>query len=290
MTDKIGSLLKSKKYDDYQAFAQLLTEIDRAGIQTLKYKDLINPKRLAFRIGITGPPGAGKSTLISALIQEFRKQNLKVGVLAVDPSSPFSQGALLGDRIRYAEALNDPEVFVRSIGSRGSPGGLSASSYLLLKGFDAWGFDIVIIETVGVGQTELEVVNVADHVAVVLVPESGDGIQLMKAGLMEIANTFIVNKSDRPGADSLVNELNHSIKMDEKKTPVFQTVAIDKKGVENVAQYFIKMKKSDYQKHRYAIGKIKSEGQALLRFKHEKKIQEATRQIRSVNDLAKLFI
>jgi len=290
VNDKIGSLLKSKKHEDFQLFAQLLTAIDKSGVEALKHKDLTEPKKVAFRIGITGPPGAGKSTLISGLIQEFRKQKLKVGVLAVDPSSPFSHGALLGDRIRYAEALNDSEVFVRSIGSRGSPGGLSASSYLLLKGFDAWDFDIVIVETVGVGQTELEVVNVADHVSVVLVPESGDGIQLMKAGLMEIANSFIVNKSDRPGADSLANELAQSLKMDDKQTPIFPTVATEKTGVEKVAAHFLEIRLTDFRKNRYTIGKIRAEGQALLRFRNEKKIQEATRQIRSVKDLAKLFV
>lgn len=283
--DKIGSLIKSKKHEDFQQFARLLTAIDKAGVQTLKYKELVTPKHCAFRIGITGPPGAGKSTLISGLIQEFRKKNLKVGVLAVDPSSPFSHGALLGDRIRYAEALNDPDVFVRSIGSRGSPGGLSASSYLLLKGFDAWDFDIVIIETVGVGQTELEVVNVADHVAVVLVPESGDGLQLMKAGLMEIAHTFIVNKGDRPGADSLVNELAQSVKMDDKATPIFTTIATEKSGVEKVAAHFQEMKKSDFQKNRNTISRIHAEARALLRYRNEKKIEEDVKKIRSLRDL-----
>jgi LAO/AO transport system kinase len=161
----------------------------------------------ARRIGITGPPGAGKSTLIERLVAGFRAGGLTVGVLAVDPSSPFTGGALLGDRIRMERATLDPGVFIRSMASRGSLGGMATTTGEVADVMDAFGFDRIIIETVGVGQSELDVIRVADTTVVVLVPESGDGIQVMKAGLMEIADVFVVNKADRPGADRLRQEL-----------------------------------------------------------------------------------
>ncbi|MGD0484359.1 MAG: methylmalonyl Co-A mutase-associated GTPase MeaB [Gemmatimonadales bacterium] len=161
----------------------------------------------ARRIGITGPPGAGKSTLVERLTQEFRQAGLSVGVLAVDPSSPFTGGALLGDRIRMERQSLDAGVFIRSMASRGSLGGMATTTGEVADVMDAYGFDRILIETVGVGQSELDVIRVADTTVVVLVPESGDGIQVMKAGLMEIADVFVVNKADRPGADRLRQEL-----------------------------------------------------------------------------------
>lgn len=161
----------------------------------------------ARRIGITGPPGAGKSTLVEQLTQEYRQGGLSVGVLAVDPSSPFTGGALLGDRIRMERQSLDEGVFIRSMASRGSLGGMATTTGEIADVMDAFGFDRILIETVGVGQSELDVIRVADTTVVVLVPESGDGIQVMKAGLMEIADVFVVNKADRPGADRLRQEL-----------------------------------------------------------------------------------
>jgi LAO/AO transport system kinase len=161
----------------------------------------------ARRIGITGPPGAGKSTLIERLTEAHRKAELTVGVLAVDPSSPFTGGALLGDRIRMERQSLDPGVFIRSMASRGSLGGMATTTGEAADVMDAYGFDRILIETVGVGQSELDVIRVADTTVVVLVPESGDGIQVMKAGLMEIADIFVVNKADRPGSDRLRQEL-----------------------------------------------------------------------------------
>ncbi len=207
-------LIESVKAGSLQALAKLLTRLEREGPRAFEAApELLNPQHQAFRIGITGPPGAGKSTLIARLIREFRDRNHKVGVLAVDPSSPFSKGAVLGDRIRYADHFNDPGVFIRSLGSRGSLGGLSSSTYLMVRAFDLAGIDTVLIETVGVGQTELEIMNVADQVAVVLVPESGDAIQGMKAGLLEIADCFLVNKGDRPGAEAFASELRGSLQL-----------------------------------------------------------------------------
>jgi LAO/AO transport system kinase len=161
----------------------------------------------ARRIGITGPPGAGKSTLTERLIQGFREQGLRVGVIAVDPTSPFTGGALLGDRIRMESTAGDAGVFIRSMATRGSHGGLATTTEEVADLLAAFGFDRILIETVGVGQTELDVAATADTTVLVLVPESGDAVQTLKAGVMEIADVYVVNKSDRPGADKLRQEV-----------------------------------------------------------------------------------
>lgn len=161
----------------------------------------------ARRIGITGPPGAGKSTLTTLLVRELRAAGHTVGVVAVDPTSPFTGGALLGDRVRMEAVSLDPGVFIRSMATRGSLGGLSAVTAEVADVLDAYGFDRIIIETVGVGQSELDIARTADSTVVVLVPESGDSIQTLKAGVMEIADIFVVNKADRPGADRLRNDI-----------------------------------------------------------------------------------
>jgi LAO/AO transport system kinase len=161
----------------------------------------------ARRIGITGPPGAGKSTLTEALIQRFRAQELSVGVVAVDPTSPFTGGALLGDRIRMESVSLDPHVFIRSMATRGAHGGLATTTEEVADLLEAFGFQRIIVETVGVGQTELDIARTAETTVLVLVPESGDGIQTLKAGVMEIADLYVVNKSDRLGADKLRQEV-----------------------------------------------------------------------------------
>ncbi len=162
----------------------------------------------AHRLGITGPPGAGKSTLIAALIAHWRTRGQTVGVIAVDPTSPFTGGALLGDRIRMNDVALDGGVFIRSMATRGSLGGLALATREVADVMDAFGFDRVLVETVGVGQTELDIAAAADSTVVVLVPESGDGIQAMKAGLMEVADLFVINKADRPGADRMVRDVS----------------------------------------------------------------------------------
>ena len=161
----------------------------------------------AHRIGITGPPGAGKSTLIERLVQTYRERDITVAVVAVDPTSPFSGGALLGDRIRMDSLTLDPGVYIRSMATRGAHGGLATTTREVCDVLDAFGFERIIIETVGVGQSELAIIGSADTTALMLVPESGDGVQVLKAGVMEIADIYLVNKADRPGADRLVQEV-----------------------------------------------------------------------------------
>lgn len=191
-----------------------LVENQAPGFETFLHYAL-SQRSFARRVGVTGPPGAGKSSLVAALSRALREQGEEVGVVAVDPSSPFSGGALLGDRIRMNELATDPGIFIRSMATRGSVGGLASTTREVLDLMDAFGFAWVLVETVGVGQTELEITKAADTVVVVLVPESGDAIQAMKAGLMEIADIFVVNKADRPGADRLIRDVQLALHLKE---------------------------------------------------------------------------
>ncbi len=187
-------------------------------------------------IGITGPPGAGKSTLTDALIESYVKDHKKIGVICVDPSSPFNLGALLGDRIRMSDWYNHPSVFIRSLATRGSMGGLHPKIIEVTDTMKAAGFDYIIVETVGVGQSEIEIAGLADTTIVVLVPEAGDEVQTMKSGLMEIADIFVVNKADRPGADTFVKNLQQMLAPafhnKEQEIPVIKTIASQKEGIE----------------------------------------------------------
>ena len=197
---------------DRLALARLITRVESRAADLPDIMRRVHPRTgRAYVLGITGPPGAGKSTLVDHLISRLRAEGGGVGVVAVDPSSPFTGGAVLGDRIRMQTHTLDPDVFIRSMATRGSLGGLARATGDVIKLMDAFGFDWIIIETVGVGQSELDIAKQADTTVVCLVPESGDGIQVMKAGLLEVADVFVVNKADRDGAHALMAELRFSV-------------------------------------------------------------------------------
>lgn len=207
-------------------------------------------------IGITGPPGAGKSTLTDALIGSLIDTGEKIGVLCVDPSSPFNFGSLLGDRIRMSEWYNNPNVFIRSLATRGSLGGLNPKIIEISDVMKAAGFTYIIIETVGVGQSEVEIAGLADITVVTLVPEGGDVIQTMKAGLMEIADIFVVNKSDRPEADAFVNNLKMMLGpafKSNNKIPIIKTIASEKKGIEELKNEIINFREKDNGENKFLL-------------------------------------
>jgi LAO/AO transport system kinase len=218
---------------EYKELARALTvvENDLAGSEELLKQ--LRPSTTPV-IGITGPPGAGKSTLVNTLINHWSSQGKYVAVLAIDPTSPFNLGSLLGDRIRMTEQFNKPNVYIRSIATRGSLGGLSGKTIEMTDILKSAGFDYILVETVGVGQSEVEIAGLADISVVVLVPESGDEIQSIKSGLMEIADIFVVNKSDREGADTFVNNIKKLVHQRPVEIPVLKTAAHKSEGIEEL--------------------------------------------------------
>src|SRR5581483_3488838 len=234
--NRINSLLERFARGDRLALARLVTLVENRAPEADSVMEHIYARTgHAYVIGVTGAPGAGKSTLVNRLIAKYRGQDKLVAVLAIDPSSPFSGGAVLGDRVRMTDHYRDAGVYIRSISSRGHHGGLSRATREVGKLLDAFGHDFIIIEPVGVGQTEMSVMDLADTTVVVTVPEGGDGVQVMKAGLNEIADLFVVNKADRDGADRIKAELELSVHLrpaEGWRPPVVLTQAVSDVGID----------------------------------------------------------
>jgi LAO/AO transport system kinase len=254
---------------EIRAAARLIRDIDD-GIPTAvaELKDLYPHTGNAFIIGVTGPPGAGKSTLTDKLIEAYRNKGNTVAVIAVDPTSPFTGGAILGDRIRMNRHATDEGVFIRSVGTRGHLGGLSSSTNDIVSVFDAMGWDVIIVETVGVGQDEVEIVRTAHTSLVVMVPGLGDDIQAIKAGILEIADIFVVNKADRPDADRTARDLTNMIEMNHPKInewipPVVMTVAHQRDGLADLVD-----KIEDHRSFLCGTGKLAhfEENKSAIRF------------------------
>jgi LAO/AO transport system kinase len=232
------SLAAGVRSGDRRAVARAITLVENS--EPLAYdlvRDLYPETGGAYAVGVTGPPGVGKSSLISALVRHVREQGRSVGVISVDPSSPFSQGALLGDRIRLADHFLDPEVFIRSMGSRGHQGGLAEATLQALLLLDAAGKELVFLETVGTGQGEVEVIGIADTVVLVLMPGSGDSIQALKAGIMEIPDVIAINKMDHPAAKTMLNEVRSVLSLDKErpwKPPIVLTEAMRGENVDTL--------------------------------------------------------
>jgi LAO/AO transport system kinase len=238
--DEVGDVVAAVRSGNPRALGRLISWIENASpALPMIMKELAPDTGRAHVIGLTGPPGVGKSTTATSLVRALRARGERVGVLAVDPSSPFSGGALLGDRVRMQEHALDRDVYIRSMATRGHLGGLAVATPQALRAFDAAGFGTVVVETVGVGQSELEVAETADTVLLLLAPGMGDGIQVAKAGILEIGDIFVVNKSDRDGAQALVRELRTMIALtdrgaDDWKPPIVSTVAYDNRGIEDL--------------------------------------------------------
>ncbi|WP_316802715.1 methylmalonyl Co-A mutase-associated GTPase MeaB [Pedobacter nototheniae] len=231
------SILEEVKRGNYKTLARVLTLVENdIAPAALILRDLDSHKNIPV-LGITGPPGAGKSTLVNAITNQFVSAGKRIAILAIDPTSPFNFGSLLGDRIRMATQFNNPNVFIRSLATRGALGGISAKTIEMVDVLKAADFDLILVETVGVGQSEVEIAGLADKTIVVLVPESGDEVQNIKSGLMEIADCFVINKADRAGADTFANNLKKIVHQGLKVIPVLKTVADKNIGVEELYEW-----------------------------------------------------
>jgi LAO/AO transport system kinase len=234
----VERLVEGVRSGDRRALARAITLIESSDERAYELiKQLYPETGRAYALGVTGPPGVGKSSLISALVRHVRAQDRSVGVISVDPSSPFTRGALLGDRIRLADHFLDPEVFIRSMGTRGHLGGLAEATLQAALLLDAAGKDLVFLETVGAGQSEVEIITIADTVLLVLMPGSGDSIQALKAGIMEIPDVIAVNKRDHPAAKTMVNEVRSILALDTDegwRPPIVLTEALQGEGIEEL--------------------------------------------------------
>ncbi len=230
--NKIEALIKRVRRGEVSALARSITLLEEGQIDITSIVPLLEAGKKSFKIGFTGPPGAGKSSIIDWIIKHIRAKGEKVGIIATDPSSPFTGGAILGDRIRMQHHFLDAGVFIRSLGSRGAHGGISKITSDASMLLELAGYRFIILETVGVGQTELDIMNIADTVVVVLVPEAGDVVQAMKAGIMEIANIFVINKSDHTGAKEMMNALKFIIETSGTTKETWDTAIILTNGLD----------------------------------------------------------
>ena len=260
--DEVRDVVAAVRLGNPRALGRLISWIENGSpALPMIMKELAPDTGHAHIVGLTGAPGVGKSTTVTGLVSALRERGERVGVLAVDPSSPFSGGALLGDRVRMQEHALDRDVYIRSMATRGHLGGLAVATPQALRAFDAAGFDTVIVETVGVGQSELEVAEMADTIIVLLAPGMGDGIQAAKAGILEIADIFVVNKSDRDGAQALVRELRTMIALADRgpqdwKSPIVMTVAYQNRGIGDLLEAIDKFRASQTETGRAALRRI----------------------------------
>ena len=255
----IKNLIKSLRKKDVKTISKLISSVENEEEGYLDSLSAIHSfTGNSYRVGITGPPGSGKSSITNQLIDKLIKKNYSIAIIAIDPSSPFNGGSILGDRIRFSNTFENSDIFFRSMSTRGSQGGLSRSASLVADIFDASGYDIIIFETVGVGQVEIDVIEAADTVMVTLVPESGDDIQMMKSGLMEIADLYIINKSDRDGSDRLYNSLNKILELNKGSDwnpTITKTSAISGLGIDQLYKEITKHK-NFIEKNNIKLGKM----------------------------------